>query len=880
MLRCIRENRPCIPAWLIRLIFQRSAIILMVAVALTACLTVHTVLTFKIDTDFARMVSNKVPFRQELNRFRQVFPQLSDGLLLVVEAKTPEKTGLVRDLLVKDLRQETEVFRSVFAPKGNDFFSRNGLLYRSPEELADMADNLATMQPFLGSLSQEMSIDNLFTVLAQMFRADVAVLDQDRLKLLLAELDRVIAKANIGETDWISWQKLIEGHLDNEVHREFIIVCPRLKYSSLNPIKSALTRIEQAKKLIAAGKGFEDVSIHVTGKLALNVENLSSVRQGISLAVAASVGMVLVILVWGLKSGRLVIFSLITLLTGLDWTLGFAMLAIGRLNIISVTFGVLFVGLGIDYSIQFCLRYKELVTNGWDHIEAMRRTLEETGNTLLLCTLTTATGFYAFVPTAYSGASELGLIAGTGMFINLIANITVLPALIHLWPPCLTQKTTIPQAFKTGFSQIPHRFPRIILVLSAAGFLGSLALLPKVSFDFNPLNLNNQDSQSVRTAKDLLKDSEASIWTISVLCDSIAEANRLEDRMKTLSVVEKTITLDDLVPADQAEKIRLIEEMAWFMPVIDPDIQIVEKPVQETVAAVDELRESLTKYIQDASKDPVEVKSLAGDIDTLMEELKKEDKADKIIDRLETTMLLPLKYLLIKLSRLMQAETFTAEQLPPEIKSRYISEGLYRVEVFPREDLNDLDALKSFVTKVKGIAPSATGTPVGIVGAGKIISKAFLQAFVIAVAAIAILLFFIRRRVGEVLLILAPLLVSLGLTASATVLFKIPFNFANIIVVPLLLGIGLDYGIHLVQRSRLEPVQGATILQTSTARGVLFSALSTILSFSSLSFSAHHGTASTGIMLTMSVAIMIGCTLVMLPALLQVFSKGFPSGSG
>ncbi len=878
MLRCIRENTPCLPAWLPRLIFRRASFILILSVVLTVVLTVYTVLNFKIDTDFTKMVSEKLPFRQELNRFHQGFPQLHDSLLLVINAETPEKAGTVRDLLLKRLQGQQEIFRSVFAPRGNAFIRKNGLLYRSPEALVDMADNLAIMQPFLGSLAREMSLDSLFTVLAEVFKADADIMDEDWLNLLITELGGVVAKAGSGESHWISWQNLMRGRSGDKTHREFIILVPRLNYLSLNPIKSALNRIEHVKAEVAEN-GFADVSVNITGKLALNVENLFSVRQGIYLAGAVSIGMVLVILIWGLKSVRLVVFSLITLLTGLGWTLGFAMLTIGQLNIISVTFVVLFVGLGIDYSIQLCLRYKELIINGWHHTSAIRRTLEETGNTLLLCTLTTATGFYAFVPTAYRGASELGLIAGTGMFVNLLANITLLPSLIHLFQPKFVRRTKISRTLKTVIFRIPHRYPKIILVLSAAVFLGSATLLPKVSFDYNPLNLNDQEAQSVKTAQELLKQSDTSIWTASILCNSAAEANRLAERLESLSVVENTMRLADLVPAGQAQKIGLIEEMAWFMPAVNANIHIVEKPIGDTIAALDEFRKALAGYIPQTSGDSAEIRVMANNINLLIKRLKNPDEADKIVGELETAMLVPLKYLLKQLSGLMQAETFTAEQLPGELKSRYISDGLHRVEIFPRENLNNLEALGRFVTMVKEIAPQATGTPVGIVGAGRAISRAFIEAFIMAVAAITILLLFATRRFTEVLLILTPLIISLGLTAGATVIFEIPFNFANIIVVPLLLGIGLDYGIHLVHRSRLKPVYAETLLSTSTARGVLFSALSTILSFSSLSFSAHRGTAGIGIMLTLSVTIMIGCTLLMLPALLEVFSERLSSGS-
>ena len=228
--------------------------------------------------------------------------------------------------------------------------------------------------------------------------------------------------------------------------------------------------------------------------------------------------------------------------------------------------------------------------------------------------------------------------------------------------------------------------------------------------------------------------------------------------------------------------------------------------------------------------------------------------------------------LLNQLTQLMEPEIFNMDQLPPALKANYISNGQYRLQIFPKENLNNLKAIERFVTAVKQVTPFATGTPVGIAGAGHAISKAFLQAFIIAIVTIIIFLALVTRQTGEVVLILIPLLVSLGLTAGAAVLFQIPFNFANIIVTPMILGIGLDYAVHLTYRFRVERDARDNILQTSAARGILFSALTTIVSFASLCFSAHQGIAGMGIMLTVCIIIMIGCTLVMLPALLNLFA--------
>jgi len=219
----------------------------------------------------------------------------------------------------------------------------------------------------------------------------------------------------------------------------------------------------------------------------------------------------------------------------------------------------------------------------------------------------------------------------------------------------------------------------------------------------------------------------------------------------------------------------------------------------------------------------------------------------------------------------MTAEPFSQAQLPPGLVQRYVSaDHQYRIQVFPAQDLRDRQNLERFVAAVTEIAPRATDQPVTILMAGRTIVHAFLSASILAFVLIGIFLRLVVKSWREVLLVLVPLLLSLCYTTAAAVLLHIPFNFANIIVVPLLLGIGVDAGIHVVLRIRETHGRSIHILQTSTARAVLFSSLTTVMSFGTLSFMHHAGTASMGKLLTLSVTMMLFCTLVLLPAYLEL----------
>ena len=872
MLRCIRDKTPCIPDWWSALVLDKAVPILCVGLTVTIVLGAYAVFNFRIDTELTEMVSAKLPFRQQLTRFRKAFPQLNDSLVLVIDAPTPEQARYARDLLIDHLNADQGVFHSIYAPRGGKFLERNGLLYQDHEALNDLADNLAQIQPFLGLLSRNLSLENLFNTLAQALESDAELLVEDRLNLLFAHLNEAFHRAEGGQSTWISWQEIMQGAQGQESYREFIVLWPYLDYASINPAKRGLASVGLARQKLQKA-ALPDVSVRLTGSLALRVDNLVSSREGIGLAAAISFLLVAAILAWGLKSMRLVIHSLVVLSIGLIWTLGFAIVFIGRLNIISVTFVVLFIGLGVDYCIQFCLRYRELRHSAFAHAEAIKHSISETGNALLLCSLTTAIGFYAFVPTAYAGASELGLIAGTGMFIIYFAAMTVLPALIHLWRPDLPQAPSPSARSRGTIAALPSRFPKTIVVATGLLVLGGSALLPAVYFDYNPLNLNNQRSESVQTAKQLFQDPDTAPWTLSVMADSAAEIKGMADRLANHSTVAKTISLQDLVPADQAEKIAIVDEMGLFMPPLTDNLQPVSTSTKATRTALVGWHDALARFIDQNPNQLPAARDLHERIGKIVQNGTDPQALAAFFDQLRPALLMPLKLLLERLTALMQPEPFDADQLPPEIKRNYYSDNHYRLQIFPSENIDDLATLQRFVSEVQRIAPQATGTPAGIIGAGEAIANAFARALVIAVILIIVLLFFVIRKPLAVLLILSPLAAALGVIAGVTVVFHLPFNFANIIVVPLLLGIGIDYAIHLVYRFLADPAIGDRILQTSTARGILFSALTTIASFSSLSFSAHSGTASMGVLLTIGVTVMIGCTLLLLPALLVLAAR-------
>jgi hopanoid biosynthesis associated RND transporter like protein HpnN len=876
MFRYLRNYRLCLPEWWTRGVLKHSFVVLAVAICLTCVLAFFMVSHFKINTDLTEMISNELHFRKVAKTFYKAFPVLRDAIVVVIEADAPEQARQARDLLALNLRGDSGIFKSVYIPGGGPFFHKNGLMYMSLEKLEDLTDRLSEFQPFIALVSQDFSLPGLFSSIEKVVgEHDEYIKDNQRLIFLFDRLSYTFEKVQQGTNYRMSWQELM---LDQETNTpsgyQFIIAQPFLDYRVAQPAEKAIKRIRNVANELHINEK-NSITIHITGKLAINYEDLLSVRKNIGIAGLVSFVLVGIILYVGLGSARLVFASLFTLLTGLVWTVGFAILFIGSLNLISITFVVLFIGLGIDYSIQICLRYNELRSSGLTNPEAILDGVRSVSNALILCSITTAIGFYAFVPTAYVGASELGLISGTGMFLNLLANITVLPALMNLMPfkksdhLALSVGRHIPK-FLDGYA--------IPIVAGAIAFgIAAAAIMPRISFDANPLNLSDPTTDSVVTARSLFKADKSTLWTISVMASDRQEARDLAKRLRKLNEVEAAVTLDDFIPENQTEKLDLINDVALIMPPAPKMMQDGSCTPQQNKKALEDLYHVLKETINlDAtgSKSYISaITRLAENIQGFNKFLTDNGREEVLFSALETGLLSNLEILLENFNDLMQAETIQLADLPEDLTSLYISDdGLYRVQVFPRNDITNIHNLKKFVTAVRTIAPDATDKPVTILESGKTISSAFRTATLLAFVLITLFLRIVFKRWVEVILIIFPLLLGLLYTMAAAVLLNIPFNFANIIVVPLLLGTGVDFGIHIVNRTRDNLGPDTHILETSTSRAVLFSAFTTIISFGTLSFMHHAGTASMGKLLTICISFMIVSTLLVLPAFLKIYN--------
>ncbi|WP_423821576.1 MMPL family transporter [Salinisphaera sp. SPP-AMP-43] len=864
-------------AW-VALMARRAGWVIAIGLVITVAGAWYSATHLAMDTDNSDLISSEVPWRQTYLAYQDAFPVYTDNLVVVVDGKTPGLAGAAADRLAQALRQQPKLFPAVYEPGGGDFFANNGFLYLSPERLDSLADRLTRIQPFLGRLSADPTLPTFFNLLNEAMAPDAPV-DLD-LTPVFSELARTFQASREQRFNRLSWQQLIGGDQPGVSDRRFIIIQPKLNYSALLPANQAMDAVrDTAERLnLDAAHG---IRIRQTGEVALSDEEMASVSHGAAWGATAAFIVVGIILYLGLRSWALMGASLASLVAGLIGTATFAALVVGRLNLISVAFAVLYIGLGIDYAIHVGLRYREALAELGDTVSdrasgvvrALRTAISDVGLSLTLCALTTAAGFFSFIPTSYSGVAELGLISGAGMFVSLVVSLTFLPAALALLKPWAPAGRGPGGGVLAPF--IGHRSQRWILVTAGLIALVCACALPFMRFDPSTLDLKNPDSESVKTYRDLLKTSEHSPLTLVTTRNTLDQAQGLANRVADQPLVSGAMTVADFVPEHQEAKLATIGDLALTLAIMRPDMsQAADAGARRQ--AIDTFAQTLADYRDrtqgsDSQAAARLARALSGWQDWFAEQ--NASRQRQILDGLHDRILSGLPRQIDGLASAMNASRITLDNLPDTLTSRWIGRnGSYRIEVSPKGDLDDESAIRRFVNNVREVAPNITGAPVLELSAGHTVSQAFVQAFLYAGVFITLFLLVLLRSVVDTLRVLTPLVLSGLILVAATVWLGIPFNFANVIALPLLLGVGVDSGVHVVHRLRGHD-QRQPFLATSTARAVVWSSLTTMAGFGSLAFSRHAGTASMGELLTIGMLAVLVTTLIVVPALFRIVPK-------
>jgi len=846
-------------------------------VLLAACLlitasVVHAVRDLSINTDSSEMIHASEPFRVNAKLRDRLFPHIKNQILVIVRAGTPDEADFVTEILARRLREETAHIRDIFAPSANDFFQRQGLLFLSLAELIETSNRLGSSAPLLEDLIADPTLPQFFAQLSRAARASEEGVELAMVAGAYSEVARVVESVNAGAPLPLSWQRMFG--LKEDVNQRLIVVDPILDYNSLQPAKPAISALEAAiAELSPEVKARARISL--TGDPILRSQELKSVSEGIEVSAALSILLVSLLLTFGLRSWQLVLACLASLLASLALTTGFAALLFDELNLVSIAFTVLLIGLGIDFAIHLALYYREQVNQGGNHTRAMTRALVAIGPALALAMLTTSVAFLSFVPTRFVGMAQLGIISGVGVIVAFLVSITVIPAMLALLPAVRAKSTRL-----RALGRLDRLFKRWATPVAGGAILLGLAaaaLAPQARFEADPMALRDPNSPAVQAFNLLFERPEDTPYRLNYIGDSLDQALAYASRVERLPLVYTAITLDDFVPENQDAKLAEIDFLAGDLAFVltqadelDPariaDAEADRGTAREEVVTLIEAADQVVELEPETERGRAARRlNLA-----LKDLLTRADAEPALYERLEDNLLRFFPRQMERLRLQLTARPVTLSDLPPDIRRRYVAPtGYVRVEVLPALDVRDPEERRDFVEAVERLDGRLAGGAYAVLSAADVVADAMIQATVTAFLLGTLLVYALMRSIAFTVMVMVPLALAALLTVATGVLIGLPFNFANVIVLPLLIGLGVDSSIHLVMRAR-RLTDSRDIFSTSTPRAVLISVSTTLASFGSLALSDHRGTASMGELLTIAISYTLLATLVMLPGLMAL----------
>jgi hopanoid biosynthesis associated RND transporter like protein HpnN len=834
--------------------------VLTLGILLVAAAATYDVAHFSITSDIENLISQNLPWHQRQSAFSKAFPE--KGISVVVTAATPENAELATSALERDLSKQSDLFRTVVRPDGGVFFQHNGLLFEPLPDVRKSIGGLSSAHVLIDTLAADPNLRGVMTALS--FTADGVQLGKvklDQLAWPLSLADKTVSDALAGKSATFSWQELVQGSQPQAMQlRHFIEVQPVEDFTDLQPGRKATDAIRRSAANLKLGDKF-GAQVELTGAVPMDDDQFSVIHQSALRDTLTALIGALVILWLALRSWKIVAAVFFSLMVGLTVTAAFGLAVFGAFNLISIAFFVLFIGLGVDFGIQFSVRYRSERHEHQDLGDALRSAARKVSDPLALAAAATALAFFAFLPTNYRGLFELGLVAGCGMLVAFLCSITFVPAMLAvLKPPG--------ELASVGFKSLAplddflqrHRIAVIagtILVV-----LAGTPLLFHLQFDFNPINLQNPNAASVVTYRELQQNPQTSGNDAEILAPSLTQADAMAKRLAALPEVSRTLTLSNFIPGDQDQKIAAIKAAtASLGAALNPQQRQAVPSDADTVEAIRKTAQELARAAGNTTGPGAEA---ARHVSDLLTRLAQSDATTR--SKVEAATVPSLAYALERLKNSLDPQLVTIKTLPSDLAQDWIlPDGRARVQILPKGNPDDDNVLRTFATSVLAAEPAATGPAISLFESGKTVTNAFVEAGVLALAAIAVLLFFALRRIADVLLTLIPLLLAAVVTLEVCVLTGTAINFANIIALPLLLGVGVAFKIYYIMAWR----DGKTgLLQSSLTRAVVFSAMTTGVAFGSMWSSNYPGMSSMGKMMAIALLCTMAAAVLFQPVLM------------
>ncbi len=879
----------------------RPRLILGLALIISIISVFYTVKKMEFLTGRDDLMPRNASFQVDYRTYRAEFGD-QEEIVAVIESDDAERATRAADDLYARLNKEKGVFREVFYPGGLPFFRTNGLLFMPLDDIRQLRKTLTMAAPVLKDLAAAPSVQTLFTSLTGQIDGYLKSGDPvalQSLTFMLTTLDKGF-KAFDGKSSGLSMDSFLKGSgdgkpsmLESAGRQQVITILPIKEQGSFVPAEKSIKAARAAVDEILKKPEFKGVKAGLTGVPVLEYEEMATSQRDMEIATLLSLALTVLLLLFAFRGLLNVIAAIVSLIVGICLSFGFATLAVGHLNILSMVFAIMLIGLGIEYGIQVVLRYQEELKNGASGLASIETGLTTNIRSIIMAAATVALAFATFAFTDFKGIAELGIIAAGGVFICVLATFTVLPAMLILLER-FRKPANGPQTTKSGYSspspdsgKPESGFSRWLFgkpqaVIAATLLLSVICIYPTLTmrFDYNLMNLQAKGLQSVEYAYKLMRSKENSGYFAVVTARDKAEARSLTERLEKLPSVDHVVSPLSFVPEQQTEKLAELAALRAVMADVKPVPYEENLQVMALPAVFENFRdrvEKLTKALEmQKAAQAKPVGAFLATLDSFFKTLEKEKDKNALgmLREFQGGMFAELPDKLRMMKESLNAVQISESDVPPQLMQRFVGKsGKLLLQVAAKKEIFEREPLQEFVTQVKSVFPNATGEPVMVFESLTVLRDSYLKAFIYAFIGIAVILLINFRSIRYALLGTLPLAAGLLMMIGGMRIAGVSFNSANIIVLPLILGVGIDSAIYIINRYRQGDENPAQVAASSAGIGVLLNALTILFSFGALMVAHHQGVFSIGAVMSLGMVASVAVFLAFLPALLTLWGK-------
>ncbi len=874
--------------WVARRSAESPVVTLVLAIGLAVLACGYTWHSLKFKTDRGDLIDPKADYQQRYQKFTQAFGDAND-MVVVVEGKDPEPIKQALDELGPLVERESQLFMNVFYKIDTSRLQRKGLQYLSPDQLQVILENLDDLTPVLHGKWQPFTLTNFCRELRRRLEgllkqppetAEPKIEQVLQQSMLLAEsLNRFAADPKDYESPWLELVPLDRAHSVEAAQVRYLInergtmavlkAQPIARADDFSGATPSVNRMRELMRVVA--ERHPDVRLTLTGIPVLENDEMREAQNAMTWSSVISFFGVAVLMVWGFRGAKYPLLAQLMLCLGMAYSFGFTTAVIGHLNILSVSFAATLMGLGIDFGIVFLAHYAELRHDGHSLTGAIEKTAIDVGPGIVTAGLTASVAFFVAVFTDFRGVAELGIIACGGILLCLVAAFTSLPAMLALFDRKGDQDA-LPRPYEWGLlKRLVTRRPWWVLTFSCL-IMGLLArYLPRVYYDYNLLHMQAEGLESVAVQKRIFEQFDNSLLFAVSLADSPQQALELKRKFEALPTVNRVDELASMWPplpesetrlAVQAVRAHLGQLPKTVPPEWELDPANFGKQMQELLDTISPLQHpeaAAAKVAIDQLLDALDKLSLEGQLQVLTG-FQPAMKAD-LLDRLKG------------LYAASDPEPVSVADLPQPLATRFVSSqgDKWLLQVYPKAEIWDDEPLGQFIADIRSVDTDVTGTPLQTFEASHQIKDSYELAGVYAFIAVCLLLFLDFRSLTESLLALLPPIAGSAIMFGVLGCFNLELNPANLIVIPLILGIGVDGGVHIVHFFRMQA--GRYKLLSSTITAIMMTSTTTIVGFASLLIARHHGLFSLGLVLSIGVTCCLYVSLLLLPSILTLISR-------